>query len=343
MIYNTFKYMAAALLVVLAFAACSEDKYDDFKLSGDISELFPDYATSLGVSSMNVHDGWQYVKLRTELKPDLDVFNLKVKQVKYYIDGNAVGTATTTTAPYSLDYRTKTLSEGSHTAKMEMTITGDDCDDAVITKTGTFQATKAQTMQRTGDFDIVSNRVARGGTLVVTPTVNADRSAKGCKINSVKYTWNGSVTTTSKAPFDLRADVAELGGRSYVLSVAVNYSTSASSNLSYTYSTYVKVLDENDFEPVLRLKSSSRAYRRSESVNIAASVYHGKSNTDKAALKIYFDGKEIAASDSEAFDYSYKLAGATVGIHTLKATWTVDKGGGVTTANSREEDIVVTE
>ena len=120
-------------LLLLACAGCS----DDFTEPAELEDLpIPSYALPLRYSGTWSGINGQYTvswKVSPIILPDLEYWELEIKQVDYYIDGEFKHTATV--SPYEFEYKASGLSAGRHYIRAVYRLGRQGHDDITVEST----------------------------------------------------------------------------------------------------------------------------------------------------------------------------------------------------------------
>ena len=342
--YQSLVTYIVGVLIAYSFSACEDDMVDnEFKLSGDISSMIPDYSVLTNVEACNVYDGYQYIKFSPNINADLDKWGLKISLAKYYIDNVLVSTINQ--PPFTLNYRSKDIDAGKHNGTGVFVISGEGCDDVTLKNSDSFITTECKKYESYGDIYLDYNYVFKGDILQMIPHINEERSKKGCKIKKVSYYWdNKLMLETSQEPYDWNFKISDEADTKHEINVNVDYICEAYPNVKtsygYIYSGFT-ILKDDESRVDFRFKSSSSAYKNGETVKATLSLYKGKNCKDKYYATVYFDEKEILNTNTFPYDVSYVLKGESIGIHNIVVKWNVEKADGTKYSSGTKYTIVV--
>lgn len=326
-------------LIALTLFSCEDNNVGEFVLTGNIEHLIPD--DSYNLKKTTTSDG-QYIIFTPNLNSNFEYWGLTLKQVEYYIDD--VFYKTETAQPCELMINRDDMEIGNHKLIAQMTIVGETCDDVILKKEDVFYiSSNGALSERHGDFYINYNYVTKGEELVITPELLVARSTDGCKIDEVKYYWDGTLISTSKSsPYDLRYKVEEGNGSSHEINVVITYHDEFSNNLTYNwnYSNYT-VRTAGDYLLTWDIKSRRNDYMNGETVSMIAQLFKGSNVKMNFEVEFYFDDRLIGKSSSFPYTLDYKLEKLAKGSHIIKGK-IVTKEDDSTLSQSSEKTIIIT-
>lgn len=336
------KYILCTLVsfLILTLLSCEDDNVGDFVLTGNIEHLIPD--GSYNLKKTTTSDG-QYVIFTPNLNSNFEYWGLTLKQVEYYIDD--VLYKTETVLPCELMINKNNMEIGNHKLIAQMTIVGEACNDVILKKEDVFYISSiGEISNRHGDFYINYNHVMKGDELIITPELLVNRSTDGCKIDEVKYYWDGSlISTVTSSPFELKYKVDAEEKTEHSIRIVIIYHDNFSSNLTYnwSYGNYT-VRTADDYFGFWDIKSGRNDYTNGETVSLVAKLFKGTNVKKTFEIEFYFDDELIGKSSSFPYTLDYKLENLTKGSHIIKGK-IITKEGDLTSSQSGEETIIITE
>lgn len=338
-IYNSILF-AFMVLTTLGLVSCEDDNVGEFKLTGNIEHLIPGGSYDL---AKTVTDDGQYIVFTPELNDNFEYWGLTLKQVEYYIDDALYKTETA--LPCELMINKSDIEVGTHKLKAVMTVIGDDCDDVVLEKEDVFYISSTGSMsERHGEFYIDYNYVVKGDELVVTPELLVARSSDGCKIDEVRYYWDGSlIFTAASSPFTLKHKINAEDGSSHEIKLVIKYHDRYSDNLTYNWSfSNYKIYTADDSFCTWNIKSIRNDYKNGETISLIAKLFKGANVRKNYEVEFYLDNKIIGKSSTFPYTLDYELNNLSKGSHSIEGK-IITKDGDSTISQSNKETIIITE
>lgn len=338
-------FACCVLLSLLSFvlASCEDDNVGEYKLTGNIESLIPSSSYNVSGTTKAGSDGTQYLVVTPTLDDNFEYWGLTVKDVKYYIDGELAETVNA--SPYDLVYNISGMKAGTHEFLVKITIQGEECEDVVLEKSGTFTASSSgSTTSSSVAIYFDYNYVCKGETFQLTPYILEERSPENSKITKVEYYWDDKlVATKTQSPFTWEYPVTDEAGTSHSVKAVIQYSYGNSTgSYSWYFGTYTIMDDDGSrYWWKRKLADNDNIYQNGETVESVAKCYKGKDNKDTYSFKLYYDGKQIGESSTFPYEIDYKLVNQSTGSHTFKSEWTVKKSDGSTQTSSSESTIVI--
>lgn len=336
------KYILCTLVsfLILTLLSCEDDNVGDFVLTGNIEHLIPD--GSYNLKKTTTSDG-QYVVFTPNLNSNFEYWGLTLKQVEYYIDDVLYKTETTHTCELMINR--DNMEMGNHKLKARMTIVGDACDDVILEKEDVFYiSSNGEISESHGDFYMDYNYVTKGDELIITPELLINRSTDGCRIDAVKYYWDGFlISNVTSSPFNLKYRVDAENGTSHEIRVVITYHDNFSSNLTYnwSYGNYT-VRTADDYFGTWSIKSKRNDYTNGETVSLVAKLFKGTNVKKTFEIEFYFDDELIGKSSTFPYTLDYKLENLAKGSHIIKGK-IITKEGDLTSSQSDKKTIIITE
>lgn len=336
-----FNQLIALAVFSFVFISCGDiEDEGEFKLTGNIEHLIPDGSYSL--KKTNTNDG-QYILFTPYLNSNFEYWGLTLKQVEYYIDD--VLYKTETKQPCELMINKDDMEAGNHKLKAMMTIVGEDCEDVILEKEDVFYISSTGSVsERHGEFYIDYNYVTQGDELVITPELLVARSSEGCKINEVRYYWDGSlISTATSSPYALNYKVDAESGTSHEIKLVIRYQDKYSNNLTYNWSfSNYKIYTADDSFGTWNVKSIRNDYVNGETLSLTAKLFKGSNVKKDYEVEFYLDNKIIGKSSNFPYTLDYKLVNLSKGSHKVKGK-IITKEDDSTSSQSNEETIIITE
>jgi len=338
------------LLAMTLLCSCEEEteEWEEFKLTGNIESLIPDYSYSIEHSIAASSDGTNYLVAKTDflgvLDTNLEYWGLRVKNIRYYVDDTLLETVSS--SPYGMACPVADIGLGDHTLKAKITVCGEECDDAVLEKSDDFNVPSTNSTKQTyARIYVDYNYVCKGENFQLTPYILEERSPEGSKITKVEYYWdNKLIETKTASPFTWSYPVTDEAGTSHSVKAVIRYSYGSNSTGIYNFSfdTYT-IMDDDDchYWWTRKLSDNDDVYQNGETVEGVAKCYQGKNYTDKISLKLYYDDKLIGESSTFPYEIDYKLVNQSVGFHTFKPVWTKTHPDGTNNTSTTESTIIV--
>lgn len=331
-------------LTINAFVSCNEDDEGEYKLTGDISSLVPEYSYNIESKVASGSDGTNYLYVTPSLNDNFEYWGLRLSKVDYYIDN--VLTKTVKESPFDLMVTASNIGLGDHTVTAKMTVEGEECDDLILEKTDDFYISSFNsTTKTTAAIYYDWNYVCKGETLHMTPSIIEDRSPKGSRITKVMYYWdNVLIETKTQSPFTWDYIVNDEPETSHNIYIKVYYVTDNNTGSeNYTFSGFpIKKDDESQYMWNRKLASNQNTYYNGETLEGVAKVHIGKnSKVEYTAFKLYLDNELISETSKFPYEVAYKLANLSIGNHVLKSEWEYTKDGASGYKSSTQETIVI--
>jgi len=331
-------------LLGLFMTSCEDDNVGEYKLTGNIESLIPDYSYSISTTVTSGSNGTSYLVVTPKIDDNFEYWGLIVKRVDYYIDD--VLFETITTSPYELVTSTTNISYGNHTVTAKITVCGEYCDDVALEKSDDFTVSSSGTVSSpSASIYVDYNYVCKGETLHVAPEILEEHSPEGSKITKVEYYWDDKLVESKTAsPFTWDYVVNDDAGTSHSIRAYIRYSYGSNStgSLNWSFGSYTIMEDDECRKWWTRKEADNKnEYRNGETVQSVAKCYKGKNCTDTYSFKLYYDDKQIAESSTFPYEIDYKLENQSAGSHTFKAEWTVKQADGGSHSSSTYETIIV--
>lgn len=334
---NTYAFRNISLLLLaalsLSLTSCEKVEEEEFVLEGNIEKLLPTNAYSLTNVALN---NSEYTARWLNMNVDLDEWNLKMKNVEYYLDGVKVPTNTANLQSFHM--KDSEFNTGNHTLKTRFTISGDKINDVTRETETKFYVNSESEVSQKGDFFISYNYVTKGDYLVVEPELLAAHSTAGCAIDAVTYTWDGKVIATkTSAPFSLRQPMNDAVGTKHTLGVTIAYHDNNNRSLTYGYTVNdYKIYDTDEAAIHSDVKSTKADYKNGETLSLAAWAYEGSKSKENCEVIFTLDGKEIGSSTTFPYTLDYKLSGLSTGLHRIKLTSEMKKKDSKSSSSSEK-------
>lgn len=144
---------ACLLLPVGILSSCDEvENTGEYKLTGYIKDLIPEYCIDIAYSVTAGSDGDRYfvVTPQLRLEENFVYWGLGIKEVEYYIDD--VLFTVLKTPSYELICPISELGQGHHVVWAKIIIGGLECDDAVFEKSCEFNVTSGGVVTASSAF-----------------------------------------------------------------------------------------------------------------------------------------------------------------------------------------------
>jgi len=329
------------MLIALSFMSCEDDNVGEFKLKGDIAHLIPDGSYKLNKTTT---DDGRYIVFTPELNSNFEYWGLALRQVEYYIDD--VLYKTKTQQPCELMINKNDMEIGNHKLKAIMTVVCEDCDDVVLEKEDVFYISSTGSIsERHGDFYIDYNYITKGEELIITPELLVARSSDGCKIDEVKYYWDGTlISTVTSSPFALSHRVDAEGGTYHEIRIVIKYHDNYSNNLTFNWSfSNYKVYTADDSFGTWSIKSGRNDYTNGETLSLIGKVFKGANAKKNYDMEFYLDDKIIGKSSTFPYTLDYKLENLPKGSHIVEGKTITKDGDSSSSISTIQKTIIITE
>ncbi|WP_224981916.1 Ig-like domain-containing protein [Geomonas agri] len=231
--------------------------------------------------------------------------NVGVSKVEFY--RNNVLQTTVATAPYSYNWDTKTVANGSYTLTAKAYDAAGNVTQAqgsVVTVSNAVADTIAPTVAMASPLD--------GSTVSGTITVSASAS-DNVGVSKVEFYRNGVLFATSTAsPYSYSLDTRTLVNGSYTLSAKAY---DAAGNVGTSASATVKVFNDVT-APTVAVTSPSSGSTVSGTVSVTASA---SDNVSVSKVEFYRNGVLVSTSTASPYAYSWDTTKVANGSYTLTA------------------------
>lgn len=310
-INKVFSLYLLMLFLAMGMASCDEEtSEEDHKLKGDISQYVPKYACGLDATILNGSDGYAYMKFTPTVIADLPFWGLQLKDAKYFINGEVIGTGSG--KELSLETKANLLSTASYNVKAQFTIGGEECNDVIIEDEKNMYVIPPST---DGFLYIDYNYVTKGDILHIVPYAPPSNTIH---INKVTYYWDGKTYEATTSPYDWKHQITEDVDTKHDLKVTVNYTRgNSTATYSLSYSNF-RILGEEDEIANTELMYDIKEYKNGQTVQLASKSYVGSGKKESYEVKYYLDDKLIGQTSTFPYIFNYKLTNETEGIHRFK-------------------------
>lgn len=328
----------AFIIITSLTTSCTDENVGEFHLSGNIENLIPENSYSLDKTS--TANG--YIIFTPNLNVNFNYWQLSLEKVEYYIDGELYNTVSE--KPFELVITPNDITVGNHKLSTKMKVVGESCDDVILYKNSEFYVSSDEYInEQHGDFYINYNRISKGDILKITPMLNQERSSSGCKIDEVKYYWDGKlIETASQSPYTLNYIVNDDIDSEHSINVTVFYHDDSSNKLTYNWSySNFRIYGPDDYMIHWDIKSNRNDYINGETLCLIAKNYKGKNVDLDFEIEFYLDGKIIGKSNEFPYSLEYKLSSLSVGTHKITGTTIYREKDGYSSSSS-DKTIVIT-
>lgn len=293
------------------------------------SLVVPESAYSFAVTSVS-NDTETIVFAEPTFTDNFNILGCEVTKVIYYVDNTLASTETL--SPFKLEYKTKTLSTGTHILKAVFTVSGENYNEVTVECKKEFQVNSSSSEGLPAvDFTFDYDHYVRVGDKIRASVTMNDRYKAGYKLNKVEFYFDGTlIKTIETAPFETEYSTNLVVDESHSIQAKITYSLSSTSTASYTSSGTLKVLNDEDtrylFVPHFY---SNISYRNGDEIAGTGLLYKGKGDDSSYELNLYWDDDLVATSKEFPYEFSYTISNSSIGIHRLKYEWVkYDSDGG---------------
>ena len=303
------------LMVIIGIVSCYKEvelEFEDVELEGDISKYVPNDVYDLGVRNVDAEGGVTYLQIEPTAYANFGMWGLKVKKMDFLVDGQLVSSFNK--SPYICNYKDTDMKNGTHEAKVLITIGGNKCDDVVIEKKDTFYVAR-QNSVRKADVYLDYNYVGKGDILKVTPEILPRNASSKTSIKKVEYKWDGvSLSAETSSTFVLSHPIKEEVGTGHILEVKISYSVDGKTTTE-AMAEYIKICSDDETTLQVFTKPTRNAFKNTEDIQFVAKSYKGKNASGETELTIFWDEQQITTSTAFPYTFTYKLSGEQEGIH----------------------------
>lgn len=228
------------LMMALLFVSCDDEENEGY----DNQELvIPSNACTFDIQSES-KESTTTVRAIPTFTDNFSILGVQVKEVRYYIDNELV--ATQATSPFTLNYRSESLTNGIHDFRADYTVGGEGFRDGTGTYSGKFVVTSSNTDPQTSDiFDISFEKNIKVGDSVHFNIELSDPSNKdNYSVEEIHIFWdNNEIASGNGTSFSYVFNPQVEAGKNYFVQIVIKYS-SGNTSTSYTYSSLVSVVDD---------------------------------------------------------------------------------------------------
>lgn len=313
-------FVVAIMIPCFAISLIScEDESEDAIPVQDL--VVPESAYSFTVTSVN-NDSETIVFAEPKFTENFEILGCKVTKVIYYVDNTLASTETL--SPFKLEYKTKSLSAGTHILKAVFTVSGENYNPVTVECKKEFQVKSSSSEGLPAvDFMFDYDHYVRVGDKIHASVTMNDRYDAGYKLNKVEFFFDGNlIKTVEKSPFEMEYSTNLIVGENHTISASITYSFSSSSTASYTSSGSIRVLNEEDTRYIfIPYYYSNISYSNGDIISGSGLLYKGKGDDSTYELNLYWDDTLVGTSKEFPYFFSYTIANTSVGIHRLKYEW----------------------
>lgn len=319
--FTTTKIVIIAIVLsclAISFVSCEDESEEAIPVQ---NLVIPKSAYSFTVTSVN-NDTETIVFAEPTFTDNFDILGCEVKKVIYYVDN--VLASTETQSPFKLEYKTKSLSAGTHIFKAIFTVSGENFNEVSVECQKEFQVKSSSSESLPAvDFVFDYDHYVRVGDKIHASVTMHDRYNAGYKLNKVEFYFDGKlVKTADTAPFEMEYSTELVADESHTLNASISYSFSSTSVASYSSSGTIRVLNDEDtrylFVPHYY---SNISYSNGDEISGTGLLYKGKGDNSSYELNLYWDDVLVGTSKEFPYKFSYTISNASVGIHKLKYEW----------------------
>lgn len=241
--------------------------------------------------------------------------NVAVQSVQFAIDGSVV--ATDTTAPFTTQWDTTAVGNGTHTLTAKAT----DTTGLQTTSTGVAVTVANDTTPPAVTLDAPTDGAAISGTSSLTATATDDTA-----VASVTFRVDGTVVATdTTAPYSAGWNSATVANGTHTVDAVA-----ADAAGNSTTSTAASVTVSNAAAPpTVAITAPSSGATVSGQVSVAASA---TSTTGITSVEFRADGATIATDTTAPYSTTWSTTGVANGAHTLTAVATAGDNQSTTSA-----------
>lgn len=241
--------------------------------------------------------------------------NVAVQSVQFAIDGNVI--ATDTTAPYTTQWDTTAVANGSHT----LTATATDTTGLQTTSANVAVTVANDTTAPSVTLDSPADGATVSGTSSLSATATDDTA-----LASVKFRVDGTIVATdTSAPFTTSWNSATVANGAHTVDAVA---TDTAGN-SATSTPAAITIDNVAAPPTVAITAPANGAGVSGQVSVAASA---TSSTGITSVEFRADGTTIATDTTAPYSTTWSTTGVVNGAHTLTAVATAGDSQSTTSA-----------
>jgi hypothetical protein len=326
--FSTIKTFIIAIILpcfAISFISCEDESEDDIPVQ---NLVVPESAYSFTVTSVN-NETETIVFAEPTFTDNFEILGCEVKKVIYYVDNNLASTETQ--SPFKLEYKTNSLSAGTHILKAIFTVSGENFNEVTVECKKEFQVKSSSSEGLPAvDFTFDYDHYVRVGDKIHASVTMNDRYNAGYKLNKVEFYFDGTlIKSLDASPYEIEFSADLEVGSSHFISASVYYSLGSNSSSSYSLSGNVTVLNDDEtrylFVPHFY---SNISYSNGDVISGTGLLYKGKGDDSPYELNLYWDDDLVGTSKTFPYKFNYTINNSSVGIHRLKYEWVeYDKDG----------------